>query len=29
MNAVMRWDPFLELEDVSSRLNRVLNPYYS
>jgi len=29
MNAVMRWDPFRELEEMSSRLNRVCNPYYS
>ncbi len=25
MNAVMRWDPFRELEDMSERLNRVFN----
>ena len=25
MNAVMRWDPFRELEEMSSRLNRVFN----
>ena len=25
MNAVMRWDPFRELEEMSERLNRVFN----
>jgi len=25
MNAVMRWDPFHELEDMSERLNRMFN----
>jgi len=25
MNAVMRWDPFRELEDMSERLNRMFN----
>ena len=25
MNALMRWDPFRELEDMSERLNRVFN----
>jgi HSP20 family protein len=25
MNAVMRWDPFRELEDMSERLNRAFN----